>query len=267
MISSFNTHLTHQSLYLNHENLKYSDSSENKNNVKLLNKIESYFSFTNNMTSKYINCRKIGYLQLIGIAYFTTAGGPYGLEVCIQTGGITITLIGLIIMPIIYATPQALMTAELSNLLPHNGGYVIWVFRAFYDIFGYINAYNAIICNLFDNAIYPTLIMEYYHILYPNHIHGISMFLLKELIVFLGCIINIQSIRKIGNYGIFTTLLILLPFFIGFLISLQSINWNMLNWGPINNDGTHDSLNFENLQPNLPLFLSTLFWCHTGMFF
>ena len=275
MISSFATHLNHQNHHLCPGNQKTLNNinSNGSNGLNGLNKSNpfakktksSFFALSDEMSSKYISRRKIGIWQLVAIAYFTTAGGPYGLEVCVRTGGFIITLIGLLIMPILYATPQALMTAELSNMMPENGGYVIWVFRAFGDFLGYINAYNAIICNLFDNAIYPTLIMEYYHILYPNHIHGIYMFILKEIIVILGCIVNIQSIRKLGNYGIYTTLLILLPFTLGFIIALPSINWDTLEWGPIHTNGTHEKLSLDALEPNMALFFSTLFWCHTGL--
>ena len=261
-----NTHKCATETHTSLKNASTTNVDTNASTSSFYRRMTSYFYLTDSTkaTSQFIHVRKIGILQLIGIAFFTTAGGPYGLEVCVQTGGVIVTIIGLIIMPIIYATPQALMTAELSNMMPENGGYVIWVFRAFGDFLGYVNAYNAIICNLFDNAIYPTLIMEYYHILYPQHIHGTIVFFLKELIVILGCIVNIQSIRKVGNLGVYTTLIILLPFTLGFIMVLPSINWHDMTAGPINHDGTVESLTWDNLRPKMALFLSTLFWCHTG---
>jgi len=44
----------------------------------------------------------------------------------VGTAGPAITLIGLLLLPIVYALPQALMTAELSSMMDENGGYVLW---------------------------------------------------------------------------------------------------------------------------------------------
>ena len=226
---------------------------------------ESFLTDNDGRTTTSTNARrKVGILQLVALAYFTTAGGPFGLEVCVSSGGPLLTLIGLMIMPLLYAAPQALMTAELSNLVPENGGYVLWVFRAFGDFWGQVNAYNAALCNLFDNAIYPTLILDYYHILYPHNIRGWGMFFLKEFVVVLGLIINLRSLKNIGNLSFIVGLLVILPFTLGFVIALPKMSFETLSWGPIHHDGSHDELTWDNVSSNMALFLSTLFWCHTG---
>ena len=71
-------------------------------------------------------------------------------------------MIGLVLAPLLYCWPQILMTAELSCMMPHPGGYVLWVFRAHGDFAGYINAFNCAFCSAVDNAVYPVLAMSYY---------------------------------------------------------------------------------------------------------
>lgn len=72
--------------------------------------------------------------------------GPFGIEVCVGAAGPLYTLIALIGLPFVWAVPQALMTAELSTMIPENGGYILWVRDAYGPFLGWINAWN---CTLY----------------------------------------------------------------------------------------------------------------------
>ena len=196
------------------------NASQSKNdNIKLLSNQDT----NDAMSSKFIHRRKVGILEFVSYAFFLSAGGPFGLETCIQYGGPFLTIIGLIIIPFIYELPQAFMTSELSTMIPCNGGYIIWIFRAWCPLLGWIASYNNMLCNLFDNAIYPTLILTYYHILYPNNITGIVELFLKEFVVFLGLVINLFDAKKIGNLNTIFTIIVLFPFILGFILCLPNI--------------------------------------------
>ncbi len=87
-------------------------------------------------------------LQLSVIIFTLTCASPFGIEYAIQSGGVSYTLIALIVIPIIYAIPQSLMFAELGSMMPSHHGYIIWVFRGFErDRSGhFLGFYNAIGC-------------------------------------------------------------------------------------------------------------------------
>lgn len=63
------------------------------------------------------------------ITYFNTCGGPFGVEPAVEAAGPLWTLIALIVLPLFWSLPQAIMSAELSLLVNENGGNVVWVQR------------------------------------------------------------------------------------------------------------------------------------------
>merc|ERR1719193_2531606 len=128
--------------------------------------------------------RNVGTLQLVFLCFFLTAGGPFGVEDCVVSCGIIPTLIGLVAAPFLYVIPQIAMTAELSTMMPENGSYVVWVCRGCGKFWGWINAYNSMLCNLFDNAIYPVLVMNYWLRLYPD-----SLTLKEALTIKMGIVL------------------------------------------------------------------------------
>eukprot|EP00166_Cyanidium_caldarium_P000772 ctg_1302.g554 len=65
--------------------------------------------------------RSLGLLQLVGMIFFMTSGGGYGLEPMLGAAGPLLTLIGLCVAPWLWALPQALMASELSTLMPEDG--------------------------------------------------------------------------------------------------------------------------------------------------
>src|ERR1700737_4169712 len=71
--------------------------------------------------------RKLTLLPLIAATFFMVAGGPYGLEDIVQKAGYSWTVFFLILTPLIWSLPTALMVSELSTALPLEGGYYAWV--------------------------------------------------------------------------------------------------------------------------------------------
>jgi hypothetical protein len=73
----------------------------------------------------------VGVIQLACITFFTVAGGPYGFEDTVGAAGGQWTLVGLAVVPFLWSIPLALLTAELSAMIPEAGGHIIWVDKAF----------------------------------------------------------------------------------------------------------------------------------------
>ena len=67
----------------------------------------------------------VGIFKLAALTFFSVAGGPYGVEPLVQSGGAMWALLGLLTVPWFWGLPTALMTAELSTALPESGGYIV----------------------------------------------------------------------------------------------------------------------------------------------
>ncbi|RYD39087.1 MAG: amino acid permease, partial [Verrucomicrobiaceae bacterium] len=94
-------------------------------------------------------------LTLALTVFCCVSGGPYGLEETIQNAGPGLGILLILIVPIVWALPDALMTAELASAIPEEGGYVVWVRRAMGPFWGFINAWWTWMYALIDATIYP----------------------------------------------------------------------------------------------------------------
>ena len=56
-------------------------------------------------------------------------------------------------IPWLWSFPTALMTAELSSAMPEDGGYVVWVERAFGRFWGFQEGWLSWLCSFADNAL------------------------------------------------------------------------------------------------------------------
>jgi amino acid transporter len=84
--------------------------------------------------------KTLSWHHLVGVTFFAVCGGDYGIEDSIGAGGVAFTLIGLCVLPWVWSLPIALMTAELSSMIPEAGGYVVWAHRAFGSFWATQNA-------------------------------------------------------------------------------------------------------------------------------
>ena len=92
--------------------------------------------------------------------YFAVSGGPHGLEEVMQSGpGMGLLLI--LVTPIIWALPAALMTAELASAIPAEGGYYVWTKRAMGPMVGFLCGWWTWLYSWVDASIYPVLFAGY----------------------------------------------------------------------------------------------------------
>ena len=216
--------------------------------------------------------RKLSLFQLTIMIFTLTCAGPFGIESAIQSGGVLYTLIGLIIIPILYSIPQCLMCSELGCMMPSYHGYIIWVYRAFGDIkyignfIGFYNSIGEIISMGSDIPIYTILMSFYFEQFIKTYINSNifsftfwTSYLFKLFMIIIGAIFNIFNITTLGNSTILFSFIILLPFIIGFIYSIPNINIEQ-QWFNSNNNKPYN----DNNQYQFGLFFSTLLWLHNG---
>ena len=67
--------------------------------------------------------RKLRVLPLIAATYFMVSGGPYGIEDILGGAGFARAIVILLVVPILWSLPTALMIGELASALPADGGW------------------------------------------------------------------------------------------------------------------------------------------------
>src|SRR5579864_2039890 len=93
---------------------------------------------------------KLTLLPLITATYFMVAGGPYGLEDLIGKTGYSAVFAVLLLTPLLWSLPTALMVSELATALPEEGGFYIWVRRALGPFWGFQESWLTLAGSIFD---------------------------------------------------------------------------------------------------------------------
>ena len=153
-------------------------------------------------------------LSLTMTIFFSVSGGPYGLEPLMNESGAFIGLMLIIIIPIVWALPVALLTAELSSTMPGEGGYYIWVKRALGPMAGFFCAWLTYFYTWIDTAIYPVLFVMYLKSLPFGAILNDSLYAAVIKFCFIATLtwLNIRGARTIGNISVYFFALLASPF-------------------------------------------------------
>jgi amino acid transporter len=193
--------------------------------------------------------RGLNLSALIAVTFFCVAGGAYGLEDAVGAGGSLIALLGIIILPWLWSFPTALMTAELSTAIPEEGGYVVWVERAFGRFWGFQEGWLSWLCSFADNALYPVMFVDYLTYL-RGDMAPMERWLIGTTVITVVTWINLRGIRLVGVSSIIFSLVVLAPFAV--MVSIGVPQVEISNW-------------FKRTEGiDWALLLSTLLWNTSG---
>lgn len=159
--------------------------------------------------------RKLGLLSLVAATFFIVSGGPYGLEEIVGGHGYLHTLALLVVVPLVWSLPIALLVGEMSSTLPQEGGYYAWVRRALGPFWGMQVAWVALAMSLFDMAIYPTLMVTYLGRVFPSlqdTSFGAPGWVAGVVMIGLCTLWNLRGSCSVGRGGVLLGALLLLPF-------------------------------------------------------
>ena len=100
-------------------------------------------------------------LPLIAATYFMVSGGPYGIEDILGGAGFGWAIVILLVLPLVWSLPTALMIGELASAIPAEGGFYVWVRRALGPFWGYQESWLSLSASIFDMALYPAIFVLY----------------------------------------------------------------------------------------------------------
>jgi amino acid transporter len=173
--------------------------------------------------------RRVTLFGLIAATYFMVAGGPYGLEDLVQGAGYFWAIIALLVIPVVWSLPTALMVSELSSAIPEEGGYYVWVRRALGPFWGFQEAWLSLAASIFDMAIYPILFVTYlgyvgaYATPAGNDLwtalqnawqgdKGTEAILIGMAMIAVCIVLNLRPARSVGRSSVVLILALLAPF-------------------------------------------------------
>jgi amino acid transporter len=217
--------------------------------------------------------RKMRMLPLIAATYFMVSGGPYGIEEILGGAGFAKAIAILLVLPVLWSLPTALMIGELASAMPEEGGFYNWVRRALGPFWGYQEGWLSLSASIFDMAIYPSIFVLYLGKFNPALTDGWHGYAWSLAVVAFCCVWNLRGAPSVGNgsAGLFVLLLapfavlIVLGFWHGFAAhpavqwsqpasaaglsaAIQVAMWNYMGW----DNASTVAQEVENPQRNYP---------------
>ena len=156
--------------------------------------------------------RRVSLFPLVAATYFMVSGGPYGLEDIVRGSGYAGAILILLITPVIWSIPTALMVGELSSAIPDEGGFYIWVRRALGPFWGFQETWLSLASSVFDMAIYPTLFVAYLSRLFPGLDAGGRGLFVGVGVVAVCAVWNMAGAQQVGRSSLLIGILLLSPF-------------------------------------------------------
>ena len=155
---------------------------------------------------------KLGLWPLVAATFFMVSGGTYGTEDIVHGAGYGAAILILLVTPILWSLPTALMLGELSSSIPAEGGYYAWVRRAMGNFWGFQEAWLSLVASIFDMAIYPTLFVAYLDRLFPWFQEGHRGVLVGVAVVAVCALLNIAGVQVVGTTSLWLFFLLSAPF-------------------------------------------------------
>jgi len=156
--------------------------------------------------------RKMRLLPLVAATYFMVAGGPYGIEDILGGAGYARAILILLVLPLLWSLPTALMIGELASAIPADGGFYIWVRRALGPFWGYQESWLSLTASIFDMALYPSIFVLYLGKFSPALTAGWRGYLWSLAVVILCCAWNLRGASEVGEGSVGMFVLLLAPF-------------------------------------------------------
>ena len=155
--------------------------------------------------------QKLSALALAVLVFYKVSGGPFGCEPTVKAAGPFFAIMGFIVFPLLWCIPEALVTAELGSAYPEPSGAIAWVEEAFGPRAGLLSGYFHWVSGATDNAIYPSLFLEYMSE-YIGVRDNLLRFVFSGVISIVLAYINFQGLEIVGNLSILICIISMSPF-------------------------------------------------------
>lgn len=168
---------------------------------------------------------------LVAVIFFCVCGGPFGLEDAVRQSGPGVTLLLLILIPLFWSLPVALVTAELSSALPAEGGVYAWVERAFGPFWGFQEGWFSWAASLADMTLFVSLFIAYLSYWFPSLTAAVPAGRMLALaFIWSLTALNLSGTRRVGESALASAALVLAPFAVAMALGLA--HWRHAPWAP-----------------------------------
>ncbi|MFO1019504.1 MAG: APC family permease [Planctomycetales bacterium] len=158
--------------------------------------------------------RRLTLTAIISIIFFNVCGGPYAIEGVVGAGPGLATLL-IILTPLVWSVPMALVCAELGTAIPEEGGYYAWTRRTSGPFLAFCQGWWSWLFTVVDIGTYPTMMCDYAAYFVPALGEEGNFWARRGLMVgmvWIFVLLNLRGSKIVGDFSRIFTVLVLLPF-------------------------------------------------------
>lgn len=197
--------------------------------------------------------QKVGVIGVVFMIYAMACAGAFGIEDMIPVAGPGLTIVMLIVIPLFWAVPNALISAELGSALPYEGGSYVWVKRAFGEFWGFQSCFGRLLSYYIGVPIYVVLAGDYISgLLGWNSTYS---YIFKLVLIAIFAFINYKGVRDVAAVGTVLGLLIVAAFACVVIIGFSHAQYNPIE--PFAVEG-------QNIIMSMGGALAIGMWMYTG---
>jgi amino acid transporter len=199
---------------------------------------------------------RIPLVTAVAMIFIFVSSGAFGIEDMVGSDGSGpgLALVLLLVLPIVWALPMALVCSELGSALPEEGGYYAWTRRALGEFWGFQCGWWAWTCQWVDSAVYIALVQGYIATWWPQ-LNAWEIWGIGAILIAVFAYTNIRGLNIIAISSVIFTIIIVAPFLA--LIVLGFAHWHGSPFQPFIPPG-------ESFMNSLNYGLAIGVWMYSG---
>jgi len=130
------------------------------------------------------------------VVFVLVSSGPFGIEEMVSSTGPGLAVLLLLVTPIVWGVPLALICTELAAAIPAEGGSYVWVERGLGPFWAFQNGWWMTLSGLVDTALYAVLAATYLN----SGLGGppLARWLISVGVILLFATVNVRSFRSMA---------------------------------------------------------------------
>jgi amino acid transporter len=199
---------------------------------------------------------RVRLLTVFFMIYILVSGGSFGLEDMVSWSGPGLTILLLLVLPIVWSLPMALVASELGSALPGEGGFYIWARRGLGDFWGFQTAWWWTLSIFVDSSVYVVLGVSYLQ----NWLDfgQLWFYVICWAIIAVFTLVNVFGVKLVALSSTVFSVLIIAPFIVLIVVGLAKWQFNPLT--PL----TPPGVPFFGTNGALGLGLAIGVWMYSG---
>lgn len=168
------------------------------------------FSTPTSLYAPTKNLRRIGLAPFVAVLFAYCTGGPFALESMISGSGPGLALTFLVVVPFLFSVPISLATAEMTTILPVEGGFYRWSRTALGDFWGFQCGWWNWTGTFLMSAAYGVSAADYFSYWFSLHSRT-GHWALAVVFLMVVAYLNVRGIQIVGKLTLTLLLVMAVP--------------------------------------------------------